>query len=107
MLKTVLAELAKQRDTWRETAGTLEAYGAESQAGVLHGAIADLARLERRLELALETLTVDQYARTAGVSAQTVRNWIRSGLLEHYGDAQAGYRIPANAKLTRKRKVAA
>lgn len=88
--------------TWRTEAAERRRISAlDPVADTLEYCAAELQLRAREIEHAREEVSPEQYARTAGVTVQTVRTWIREGQL-NARETPKGYRIAKDAQRTTK-----
>lgn len=106
MLDVVRDEFARQAQTWTDTVGQLEHFRATEQAQTLVNALEDLGRLLERIERRLTRLSVEQYATQHGVTADTVRRWVRTNQLPATKGSDGSWSIPYGAVRRKLRKVA-
>ena len=93
-----LRDVVSIASTWRTEAAERRRISAlDPVADTLEYCAAELQLRAKEIEHATEELTPDQYARTEGVTVQTVRTWIRHGQLQAR-ETPKGYRIPKGAK---------
>jgi excisionase family DNA binding protein len=98
LLDRVLDDVEKKAAQWERMVAEQRAVTTVNPpADAVEYCAKDLRVLVQRIRENTEELTPEQYARQQGVSAETVRAWIRRGRLA-FRTAGRGYLIPRDAK---------
>lgn len=94
MFDLVFTEFARRATAWREEVQLRRDRSAvDPVADAMESCARDLEATIRKLELACDRLTTEQYATLHGTTPQTVTRWIRNGELDAEKTATGDYLI--------------
>lgn len=98
MIERLFASTEAIAKQWRtEAASRSRVWPGDPVAGILDYCAGELESHVTQLRRDTETITVAEYAKLRGKTQQTVRAWIKAGVLDAV-KGPGGYEIPATAR---------